>query len=384
MRRLLLLTGAIVLVDTAFFTALTPLLPHYVDKLDLGKAGAGVLQAMYPAGALLAAIPGGMAAARFGVKRTVLTGLSLLAVTTTIFGLANEAWLLDLARFVQGVSSAFSWTGALSWLVAASPPGRRGQLIGTAMGTAIAGALFGPVLGAVASYTGTGPAFGTVAGIAVVLAVAAWRSPAATPDTAQPVAMLFRALRARRVQVAMWLCALPALLFGNLSVLAPLRLSHLGWSAAAIGATYLVMSGVEAAWAPFLGRASDHFGRVRPLRAALLASAVVTLLLPWPDSPWLLAIVVVAAGFAFGSYWTPAMSLITDEAEAIGLDYGYAFAVVNIAWAPGQAGGAALGGAVASLTSDAVAYLALAAACILTLLMTARYSETASPLAAER
>ena len=182
----------------------------------------------------------------------------------------------------------------------------------------------------------------------------------------------------------MWLCALPALLFGNLSVLAPLRLSHLGWSAAAIGATYLVMSGIEAAWAPFLGRASDHFGRFRPLRAALLASAVVTLLLPWPHSPWLLAVVIVAAGFAFGSYWTPAMSLITDEAEAIGLDYGYAFAVVNIAWAPGQAGGAALGGAVASLTSDAVAYLALTAICVLTLVLTARYSETGAPLAAER
>ncbi len=29
MRRLLLLTGAIVLVDTMFFTALTPLLAHY-------------------------------------------------------------------------------------------------------------------------------------------------------------------------------------------------------------------------------------------------------------------------------------------------------------------------------------------------------------------
>ena len=384
MRRLLLLTGAIVLVDTAFFTALTPLLPHYVDKLDLGKGGAGVLQAMYPAGALLAAVPGGMAAARFGVKRTVLTGLSLLAVTTTIFGVANSEWLLDVARFVQGISSAFSWTGSLSWLVAASPPGRRGQLIGTAMGTAIAGALCGPVLGALASYTGTGPAFGGVAGVAVALGVAAWRMPAALPAAVQPVGMLFRALRTRRVQVAMWLCALPALLFGNLSVLAPLRLSHLGWSAAAIGATYLVMSAVEAAWAPFLGRASDHFGRFRPLRAALIASAVVTFLLPWPGSPLLLAVVVVAAGFAFGSYWTPAMSLITDEAEAMGLDYGYAFAVVNIAWAPGQAGGAAFGGAVASVTSDAVAYLGLSALCVLTLLATARYGETASPLAAER
>ena len=384
MRRLLLLTGAIVLVDTAFFTALTPLLPHYVHELELGKGGAGVLQAMYPAGALLAAIPGGMAAARFGVKRTVLTGLILLAVTTTTFGFASSQWLLDLARFVQGVSSAFSWTGALSWLVAAAPPGRRGQLIGTAMGTAITGALCGPVLGALASYTGTGPAFAGVAAIAVALAVAAWRSPAARPEVAQPIAMLFRALRARRIQVAMWMCALPALLFGNLSVLAPLRLSHLGWSAAAIGATYLVMSGIEAAWAPFLGRASDHFGRFRPLRAALVASAVVTFLLPWPHTPWLLAVVVVAAGFAFGSYWTPAMSMITDEAEAIGLDYGYAFAVVNIAWAPGQAGGAALGGAVASVTSDAVAYLGLTALCVLTLVLTARYSETAAPLAAER
>ena len=133
------------------------------------------------------------------------------------------------------------------------------------MGTAITGALCGPVLGALASYTGTGPAFAGVAAIAVALAVAAWRSPAARPEGAQPIAMLFRALRARRIQVAMWMCALPALLFGNLSVLAPLRLSHLGWSAAAIGATYLVMSGIEAAWAPFLGRASDHFGREPPM-----------------------------------------------------------------------------------------------------------------------
>src|SRR5213595_4303801 len=111
MRRLLVLVGAIVLVDTMFFTALTPLLPHYVDKLDLGKGGAGLLQAMYPLGALLAAIPGGMAAARFGVKPTVLVGLALLAATTVAFGLAHSEWSLDTARFLQGVSSAFSWTG---------------------------------------------------------------------------------------------------------------------------------------------------------------------------------------------------------------------------------------------------------------------------------
>src|SRR6266496_3887765 len=117
-----------------FFAALTPLLPHYVHEFHLGKAGAGVLQAMYPAGALVAGIPGGIAAARLGVKPTVLIGLSLLALTTVAFGLADSVWTLDLARFLQGVSSAFSWTGALAWLVAAAPPGRRGQLIGSAFG----------------------------------------------------------------------------------------------------------------------------------------------------------------------------------------------------------------------------------------------------------
>src|SRR5206468_5223156 len=340
--------------------------------------GAGVLQSMYPAGALLAGIPSGMAAARFGVKATVLTGLSLLAVTTVAFGLADSVWALDLARFLQGVSSAFSWPGGLAWLVAAAPAGSRGRLIGSAFGAAIAGALFGPVLGAVASFTGTGPAFGTVAGLAVILAAAAAGTPAAAPERPQPIGKLFEALlRDRKIQVGIWLCLIPALLFGALSVLAPLRLSDLGWGAAAVGTTYLIMAGIEAAWAPILGRVSDRYGRVPPLRWALLAAAVVTLLLPWPQSPWLLALVIVCAGFAFGSFWTPAMSMITDEAEAVGLDYGYAFALVNIAWAPGQAGGAAIGGAVASATSDKVVYLGLSALCVVTLLSMLRYNEMA-------
>jgi MFS family permease len=384
MRRLLFLVGAIVLVDTMFFAALTPLLRHYVDELDLGKAGAGVLQSMYPAGALVAAIPGGLAAARLGVKPTVLIGLTLLALTTVAFGLANSVWAVDLARFLQGVSSAFSWTGSLAWLVAAAPPGRRGRLIGSAFGAAIAGALFGPVLGAIASFTGTATAFSVVAGLALVLAVAAWRTPAPAVVERQPLSMLFRALRVRSIQIPIWLCLLPALLFGNLSVLAPLRLSHLGWGAAAIGATYLVMAAIEATWAPILGRAADRYGRMLPLRAALVASAIVSFMLPWPQSPWLLALVVISAGFAFGSFWTPAMSLATDEAETFGLDYGYAFALVNLAWAPGQAGGAALGGVLAAATTDAAPYLTLSALCLLTLWAIAGYRRSAAPVAAER
>ena len=78
------------------------------------------------------------------------------------------------------------------------------------------------------------------------------------------------------------------------------------------------------------------------------------------------------------------MSMASDEAEAIGLDYAFGFALINLAWAPGQAGGAAIGGALASATSDAVAYLGLSALCLVTLLAVARYRETTAPVAAAR
>jgi MFS family permease len=84
---------------------------------------------------------------------------------------------------------------------------------------------------------------------------------------------------------------------------------------------------------------------------------------------YLLAALVVAAGLAFGSFWTPAMSLLADEAEDRGLDYAYAFALINLAWAPGQAIGSSGSGALAHLTSDAVPYLLLAGICLLTFLV---------------
>jgi MFS family permease len=372
LRRLLLLVGAVVLVDTMFFTALTPLLPDYTERLELSKAGAGFLTSAYATGALVGAIPSGLATAWLGVKPTILLGLAGMAATTLVFGFADSVWLLDSARFAQGVASTGSWTAGFAWLVAAAPAGRRGELIGAALGAAIAGALLGPALGGIASIVGIGTAFSSVAVLAAVLGVWAASTPAFRPERRQPLQMLFAAVLDPRVARGLWFVALPALLFGVLNVLAPLRLNELGFGAVGIGATFLVAAGFEALLSPVLGRVSDRHGRMAPLRAGLAASALVALTLPVVNRGWVLAACVVLAGISYGSFWAPSLSLLSDAAEERGLDYGFGFALTNLAWAPGAAGGAAAGGALASATADAVPYVLLAGACLLTLALVSR------------
>ena len=363
MRRLLLLLSAVVAVDTMFYTALAPLLPHFASAYGLGKGGAGALTAAYAAGVLAASVPGGLVASRFGAKRAVLIGVAATAFATLAFGLAGSVWVLAVARLAQGLGSAFSWAGALAWLVGSAPPGRRGALIGTAMGSAVFGALLGPALGAAATVVGIRAAFVAVSGVGLVLCGFLAAMPGAN---AQPQ----RLSALRRVDAplaaALWLVVLPALLFGVLTVLVPLKLHANGWSGAAIGALFFVTAALETAWNPVLGHLSDVRGRLFPLRFALLGSIAVSVALAWADASALVAVLVVVAGIAYGTFYTPGMALVSDGAERAGIAQGLAFGVMNLAWAAGAATGPAVGGALGESFGDVLPYLLLAALCLAT------------------
>jgi len=367
MRRLLALASAIVLVETIFFAAISPLLPRFAEELDLSKGEAGLLVAMYALGGVLGAIPSGIVATRLGVKATVTLGLALVAVTSVLFGLVSSYWLLDLTRLAQGIAGALCWTGALAWLVDATPRERRGETIGIAMSAAIVGALLGPVLGGAAVHFGRPGAFGGVAALAMALVVLALRAPAPPPGERQPLRLMLVALRERTVFGGMWLLMLPALLFGTLSVLAPLQLDALGWRAIGIAATFAVSALVEACLSPLMGRWSDRRGRLAPLQFGLAGSAAVCLAIPWIDLRLALSAAVVAAGVTFGAFWAPAMALLSDGWESAGVGHALGFALMNFAWAPGNVIGSAAGGGLAEAAGDVAAYGALAALCLVTL-----------------
>jgi MFS family permease len=276
--------------------------------------------------------------------------------------------VLYAARFGQGVGSALAWTGGLAWLIAAAPRDRRGELIGIAMGAALAGALLGPVLGGAASLAGPAPAFGAVAAVGVGLAGWALTIPAFPPaEDPQPLAILREAARVREVISGIWLVSLAAFLLGVISVVAPLRLDELGWGAVGISAAFLVAAGLEGAMNPLIGRWSDRRGRLAPVRAGLVGAIAVSVVIPWVDVRWPYLLLVIAAGVVYGVNWVPGTALLSDGAERAGIDQGFGFALLNVAWAPANVVGAGLGGGLADAFGDAAAYLLAAALCLLTL-----------------
>jgi MFS family permease len=217
-------------------------------------------------------------------------------------------------------------------------------------------------VGALAAVVGRAAVFTALAGLSVVLAVWTLRIESIPPEIPS-VSAVGRAIRNTHFTGGLALMALPSLLWGVLSTLAPLRLAAAGWGAAAIGAVWLVGAGLETVLSPVAGRVLDRRGVALPVQAALAAAVALSIGLAFDPRPLAYVPLLVAAGGAYGVLFTPAFALIAEGAERSGLAQGMAFGLMNAAWAAGGLLGPAVGGAVAASTGDALPFLVSAGLC---------------------
>jgi MFS family permease len=368
MRRLVALCCAVILLDTAFFAVLAPLLPSLKADHALSESQLGVLSGIYAAGVLVFALPGGWFAARFGPRAAVIGGLIAIGVFTPLFGMADGIWLLDVSRFAQGAGGALLWAGAMSWVIAGGPIERRGALIGTLVAAATVGEMIGAPLGGLAHSLGIELVFAVVGVLAAILCLFALTIEPPVGSAPQPLAQAIKKMRDPALAGAVWMLGAAALAFGVVIVMLPLRLDALGGSPMLIAGSFAMGSIIEALLGPRVGRLSDRVGRALPyhLGAAAAAAGIFGIALIGVQGGIVAAMALFAFGAAFA--FTPSMAMTADRASARELDQGYAAGLSNMAFGGGQMLGSIGAGALAAggyLLGAVLAGLALGSAALL-------------------
>ena len=358
--------SALLVVECILYSAVTPLLPHYVSVYGLSKSGAGLLAASYSLGFLAGAPLGGLLASR-AVRATVVTGLAAFAVAAALFGAAGDIGLLDSMRALQGVAGGVIWSGGLVWLIGSTPPQRRSTIIGSAFAAATAGTLLGPVLGTLAVAAGGEPVFAALGACALVLIVAVMRAPA--PHAAERLARMPLSFALRRPQLlaSAWLIALVGATLGTLGVLVPLRLAAGGASGLEVGLTFVIASALAAVAAPLVGAAGDRRGPLAPVRASLAILAPCLLALALVHSSLLVALLTIfAVAAAAGGCIGPCVAFTATAAERASISLAAATATLNLAFAFGESAGATGGPSLTQASSETLTLLILFVALALT------------------
>ncbi len=106
--------------------AVAPLLPHWEETLGLSKAQSGIVVGAYSAAILIASVPAGNLADRYGPRRVTIAATLLFGIAAPLHAFVGSFAELVGLRFAAGLFSAVSWSAALAWAIGSVPPERRG------------------------------------------------------------------------------------------------------------------------------------------------------------------------------------------------------------------------------------------------------------------
>ncbi len=345
----LLVTALAFHVDMLLYYLLVPLLPRYARDLDLNPMQVGILFGSYAVALLLATFPVAILTDRHGRRAVMLWGLVGLAVTTLVFAVSKQYWLLVLARFLQGVAGSATWLPGMALLADHFPTEARGKAMGTAFAAANLGVLIGPPLSGLLDQH-VGPSAPFLLGTALVALDAAGRAfllPVEAPDRGPrlPIRQLLSNPVIRLFAGAM---AMGSALWALLESTLPLDLDQrLGLSSSRIGLCFAAAALSHTITSPLIGRLSDRIGRLRVLRMGLM---LVMILLPLPvllPKAWMVVLAMVGLGTTASFIMSPCSPAVADQVERQGSQsFASAFSILNLAYSVGLMLGPLVGGAL--------------------------------------
>ncbi|ASU80491.1 MFS transporter [Actinopolyspora erythraea] len=276
-----------------------PILRSIAEALHAGPEQVTLLFSSYLGVQVVAMLITGAFSARFGAKRTVVTGLVLIVLATLACALAGSVMQLVALRAVWGLGNALFIATALSVIVGAASGGQQAAILlyEAALGIGLS---TGPLLGALlGNISWRGPFAGTAVLMAVALILSVGFLPSDSGGRGEPVKLLdpLRALRHGALLRTSLGSALYTAAFFTVLAWSPFVLEY---DAIAVGLIFFGW-GVCVAFAGVVlaPRLANRFGELGGTVLAVLLYAVLLLIMT-VDSKAVLIVGIVVSGLVSG------------------------------------------------------------------------------------
>ncbi|WP_292365185.1 MULTISPECIES: MFS transporter [unclassified Methanoculleus] len=348
----LVLVVLVIFMDMMIYGLLIPVFPQYAPRLGVDEPVIGVVFGIYAAMLLLFSIPMGLLSDRVGRRPLIVVGMLLLALATALFGFSTTVTHLVVARTVQGVSAAATWSAGLALLADTCDPSRLGEKMGVALSAVGLGTVLGPVVGGLlfeyAGYMATFlvPAV-LVASVGLLVFAVPVRtcradgSPRRSPVLPRGVFLPLTACAAAIVTVS-----------GTYGVVDPYLPVYLdaafSASPATIGLVFAVLAVAAILAQPVAGRIYDRYGGSRYLiGGGLLLSGVAIVAAMQAETLMHATAAVFALGVALSCALVPAMPILAGIYRGRG-SQGAAYGMYNTFFSVGLSAGPFAGAVIAA------------------------------------
>lgn len=344
---ILVLVALVIFMDMAIYGLLIPVFPEYAPRLGVDESFVGIVFGLYAAMLLLFSIPMGLLSDRVGRRPLIVVGMLLLALATALFGFSATATHLIVARVVQGIAAAATWSAGLALLAETCDPARLGEKMGIALSAVGFGTVIGPVIGGLLfEYLGYTATFLIPAVLVAGVGLVAFAVPVRTCRQKERSTVLPAKNRRLLAACAVVVVAVAAT-YGIVDPYLPVHL-HAAFSAspATIGLVFAVLAVAAILAQPAAGRIYDRYGGSRHLvSGGLLLSAAAVVAAVQAPTLILTTAAVFVLGVALSCAIVPVMPILAGIYRDHG-SQGAAYGIYNTFYSLGLAAGPFAGAAL--------------------------------------
>ena len=299
------------------FGILAPAIPVFAKSFGVSATEASAVISVFALMRLVGAVPAGWLVDRIGERSVLITGLSIVAVSSALAGFSTTFGQLLGFRGIGGLGSAMFTVSAMALLLRSVGPEQRGRAAGAFQGGFLLGGVAGPAVGGLVTGISIRLPFFVYAvtlGAAVVVVVTMMahthlreKDPTAPgltdPEDAKGWRQLVHALRNRAYVTALAVNLGNGFTsFGLRSAIVPLFVVYsLGLKPSWTGYGLLAAAAVQAVLLLLAGRMADTRGRKPALVIGTCATMIgfVALALTGAIPAFLGAMAVLGVGSAF-------------------------------------------------------------------------------------